>query len=436
MSSKDIKPKQRLGQTAASRRKRMIVWTVILLAGAGGGYAAYTKYLVDTPVEVPVAKVRRGDFVIAVRTRGEIRSTRSQIITAPQVPDPRITMLVESGKPVHKGQIIVEFDAAQQEQTYLEKNTSVRTADSQIVQTKASHRITNEMDGMNLMTAQFNLERSKLEASKAEVVSEIEGAKSRIDVGISEGELGQVKTTITSHKTSQEADLDRLEQQKDKVVRDMERSKGYLSKMVLRAPNDGIVSVLPNFRTQGSWGQSPPPFKEGDRAWTGAAIAEIPDLSEMRIELKLEEVERGKLQLGVPLRIRVDAIPDKEFDAKLDWISPIAAVVFRGMGMTEKTFPARATLAKVDPRLRPGMSATGEILLESQANTLLIPARASFMNKGKPSVWVQKGSEFIIRPIEVGKRNDVDIVVTGGLKEGEIIALENPAEALKRAKKI
>jgi HlyD family secretion protein len=436
MSSKDIKPKQRLGQTAASRRKRAIVWTVILLAGAGGGYAAYTKYLVDTPVEVPVAKVRRGDFVIAVRTRGEIRSTHSQIITAPQVPDPRITMLVESGKPVKAGQIIVEFDAAQQEQTYLEKNTSVRTADSQIVQTKASHRITNEMDGMNLMTAQFNLERSKLEASKAEVVSEIEGAKSRIDVGISEGELGQVKTTITSHKTSQEADVERLEQQKDKVVRDMERSKGYLSKMVLRAPNDGIVNVLPNFRTQGSWGQSPPPFKEGDRAWTGAAIAEIPDLREMRIDLKLEEVERGKLQLGYPLRIRVDAIPDQEFEAKLDWISPIASVVFRGMGMTEKTFPARATLSKVDPRLRPGMSATGEILLESQANTLLIPARASFMNKGKPSVWVQRGSEFIIRPIEVGKRNDIDIVVTGGLKEGEIIALENPAEALKRAKKI
>jgi HlyD family secretion protein len=280
------------------------------------------------------------------------------------------------------------------------------------------------------------LERAKLDASKAEVVSEIEGAKSRIDVGISEGELSQVKTTVKSHKTSQEADLERLEQQKDKVVRDMERSKGYLSKMVLRAPNDGIVNVLPNFRTQGSWGQSPPPFKEGDRAWTGAAIAEIPDLSEMRIDLKLEEVERGKLRLGMPIRIRVDAIPDQELEATLDWISPIAAVVWRGMGMTDKTFPARGTLKKVDPRLRPGMSATAEILIESEAASLLIPARASFMNKGKPSVWVQRGSEFVARPIEVGKRNDSDLVVKSGLKEGDVIALENPAEALKRAKKL
>jgi HlyD family secretion protein len=436
MSSKDLKPKQRLGQTPGSRRRRLIIWTVVLLGCAGGGYAAYRYSAMDTPVEVPVAKVRKGDFVIAVRTRGEIRSTRSEIITAPQVPDPRITKLAESGKPVKKGDVVVEFDAAQQEQTYLERTTSVRTVDSQIVQTKASHRITNEMDSMNLMTSQFNLERSKLEASKAEVVSEIEGAKSRIDVGISEGELGQVKTTIKSHQTSQEADLERLEEQRGKTLRDVERAKGYLSKMVLRAPNDGIVNVLPNFRTQGSWGQSPPPFKEGDRAWTGAAIAEIPDLSEMRVELKLEEVERGKLKIGMPIKIRVDAIPDREFEANLDWISPIAAVVWRGMGLTDKTFPARGTLEEVDPRLRPGMSASAEILIEKQENAILIPARASFMNNGKPAVWVQRGQEFAIRQIEVGKRNDTDLVVLSGLKEGDVIALENPAEALKRAKKL
>jgi multidrug efflux pump subunit AcrA (membrane-fusion protein) len=434
--SKDLKPKQRLGQTEGSRRRSAVIWTVVLLGAVGGGYAAYRYSALDAPVEVPVAKVRKGQFVISVKTRGEIRSTHSEIISAPQVPDPRITKLAESGKFVKKGDVIVEFDAAQQEQTYLERNTTVRTVDSQIVQTKASHRITDEMDSMNLMTAQFNLERAKLEASKAEVVSEIEGAKSRIDVGISEGELGQVKTTVKAHNVSQEADLERLGQQREKTVRDVDRAKGYLSKMVLRAPNDGIFNVLPNFRTQGSWGQSPPPFKEGDRAWTGAGIAEIPDLSEMRLDLKLEEVDRGKLRIGMPIRIRVDAIPEREFEAELDWISPIAAVVWRGMGLTEKTFPARGTLKKVDPRLRPGMSASAEILIESEASALLIPSRASFSSKGVPSVYLQRGQEFVVRQIQVGKRNDTDIIVTGGLKEGDLVALENPAEAVKRAKKL
>lgn len=434
--SKDLKPKQRLGQTPAARRKRIIIWTVIGIAAAGGSYAAYRNSTAAAPIEVPVAKVRRGDFIISVRTRGEIRATHSQIIAAPQVPDLRITRLVDSGRPVKKGDVIVEFDAAQQEQTYLEKNTSVRTVDSQIVQTKASHRITNEMDGMNLMTSQFNLERAKLDASKAEVVSEIEGAKSRIDVGISEGELGQVKTTVKSHKASQEADIERLDQQRDKTVRDVDRTKGYLSRMALRAPNDGVVTLLPNIRSQGSWGQMPPPFKEGDRAWTGAAIAEIPDLSEMRIELKLDEVDRGRLKMGMPIKVRVDAIPDREFEAKLDWISPIAAVVWRGPGMTEKTFPAQGVLKKVDPRLRPGMSATAEILIESQPNSILIPTRASFSTKGKPSVYVQRGGDFQVRQIEVGKRNDTDTVVINGLKEGDVVALENPADVIKRAKKL
>jgi HlyD family secretion protein len=434
--SKDLKPKQRLGQTAASRRNRAIAWVVGLLAVTGGAYAAYRYGAATTTVEVPVAKVRKAEFVISVKTRGEIRSVNSVLLTAPQVPDPRIVRIAESGKPIKKGEVVVEFDAAQQEQTYLERNTSVRTADSEIVQTKAQHRIVDEQDGMSLMTSQYNLERAKLDASKAEVVSQIEGAKSRIDVGISEGELGQVKTTVDAHKTTQQADLDRLQQRKDKAVRDADRAKGYLSKMAIVAPNDGIVNLLPNFRAQGSFGSAPPPFKEGDRAWTGAAIAEIPDLTNMRIDLKLDEVDRGRLQIGQKVRVRIDAISDRELEAELDWISPIAAVNFRGMGMSEKTFPARATLKNLDPRLRPGMSATAEIIIQSEPNTILIPVRASFMHQGKPAVYIQRGQDFEIRQIEVGKRNDVDMIVTKGLREGDQVTLENPIEAAKKAKKL
>ena len=66
---------------------------------------------------------------------------------------------------------------------------------------------------------------------------------------------------------------------------------------------------------------------------------------------------------------------------------------------------------------------------------LLIPARASFDKDGKPAVYVQIGKNFVVRPIQIGKRNDEDVIVTGGLKEGEIVTLESPAEAAKRAKK-
>ncbi|HAX42220.1 MAG TPA: efflux RND transporter periplasmic adaptor subunit [Bryobacteraceae bacterium] len=430
--SKDVKS-GRLGQS--NGRGKVIGWIVGLLVLAGGSYAAY-HYNTNKPIEVPVASVRRGEFVVSVKSRGEIKSVRSTILSAPQVPNPRIVTLAESGKPVRRGEVVVEFDSAQLEQYYLDRQTQVRTVDSEIVQQRATHRITNEQDAMSLMTSQYDVQRSELEASKAEILSEIEGAKTRIDVGISQGALQQVKTTIKAHGVSQDADIDRLQMRKDKTVRDMERIKGYLSKMVIRAPVDGIVNIMPNFRAQGSWGSTPPAFKEGDNAWTGAAIAEIPDLSEMRIELKLEEVDRGKVKLGQEIRVRVDAIPDREFKAKLDWISPIASLQFRGFGASsEKTFPARATLTQVDDRLRPGMSASAEVLIETAANSLLIPAKASFMEGGKPAVWVQRGQGFQVRLIEVGQRNDNDIVVTGGLQEGDRIALENPAEVAKRAKK-
>lgn len=431
--SKDIKPKQKLGQTRASRRRRIAIWSAVLAVCAGGGYAAY-HYTATTEVDVAVARVRRGDFIVSVKTRGEIRSVRSVLLTAPQVPDPRIVKLAESGKPIKKGDVVVEFDGVQQEQNYIEKSTDVRTADSEIVQTQAQHKIEDEMDGMNLMQSEYNVERAKLEASKAEILSEIEGAKDRIDVGVSEGALNQVKTAINSRKTSHSADIERLDQKKDKAVRDTSLAKTYLSKMVIRAPNDGIVNILPNFRAGGSFGQSPPPFKEGDRVWTGAAIAEIPDLSEMRVELKLEEVERGKLKLGQPVRVRVDAIPEKDFTAEMDWISPIAQLVFRTFP-PEKLFPARATLKNLDSRLRPGMSASAEIIVDKQPNVLLIPARASFLSHGKPAVYVQRGKEFLTRTIEVGRRNDEDLVVLKGLKEGELVTLESPEEAAKRAKK-
>ncbi|MCL4793929.1 MAG: efflux RND transporter periplasmic adaptor subunit [Bryobacteraceae bacterium] len=430
--SKDVK-KQRLGQV--NGKGRVAGWIVGLLAVGGAGYAAY-HYNTNKPIEVPVASVRRGEFVVSVRSRGEIKSVRSTILSAPQVPNPRIVQLAESGKPIRRGEVVVEFDAAQLEQYYLDRQTQVRTVDSEIVQQQATHRITNEQDAMSLMTSQYDVQRSELEASKAEILSEIEGAKTRIDVGISQGALQQVKTTIKAHGVSQDADIDRLRMRKDKTVRDMERIKGYLSKMTIRAPVDGIVNIMPNFRAQGSWGSTPPAFKEGDNAWTGAAIAEIPDLSEMRVEMKLEEVDRGKVKLGQEIRVRVDAIPDREFKARLDWISPIASLQFRGFGSaSEKTFPARATLTQTDERLRPGMSASAEVLIETAANSLLIPSKASFMDQGKPAVWVQRGQGFQVRHIEVGQRNDNDIVVTAGLEEGDRIALENPAEVAKRAKK-
>ncbi|HXB70291.1 MAG TPA: efflux RND transporter periplasmic adaptor subunit [Candidatus Acidoferrales bacterium] len=433
MPSKDQRPGQRLGKSHPKRVK-IVTWAIGLLMCGGGVFAAY-HYTGTTEVEVGVARVRKGDFIISVRTRGDVKSTRSVILKAPQVPQLRIVHLADNGRPVRKGEVVVEFDGVQQEQNVISRTTDVRAADGDIVQAKATQKMDDEADAMSKMSSEYDLERAKLDASKAEVLSAIDGEKNRIQVGVSEGSLETVNASINSHQVGHEADLGRLNQRKDKAVRDMALAQSYLGMMQLKAPNDGIVNVLPNFRSGGSFGQSTPPFKEGDNVWTGAEIAEIPDLSEMYVDLKLEEVDRGKLRLGQMVKVRVDAIPDKEFEAELDYISPIAALVFKGGSTPEKTFPARATMKSLDPRLRPGMSASTEVIIEREPAALLIPLRASFSKDGKPAVYLQKGKDFAVRPIFVGKQNDEDIVVTGGLKEGDMVTLESPAEAAKRAKK-
>jgi HlyD family secretion protein len=433
MASKDRRPNQRLGKSNPLRFK-IILWSVILAACAGGGYAAY-RYTGTTEVEVPVARARKGDFIVAVRARGDVKSARSVILKAPQVPGLRIVHLADAGRPVKKGDVVVEFDGSQQDQNVISRTTNVRAVEGQITQMKATQRINDEADAMSKMSSEYDLERSKLDASKAEVISAIEGEKNRIMVGVSEGQLQTVKASINAHQVGNEADLGRIGQSRDKAVRDLNQAKTYLNLMQLTAPIDGIVNIMPNFRAQGSFGQATPPFKEGDNAWTGAEICEIPDLSSMYVDLKLEEVDRGKLQIGQQVKIRVDAIPDKEFIAELDWISPIAALIFKGGATPEKTFPARATLKNLDDRLRPGMSSTSEIIIEREPGVLMIPNRASFAQDGKPTVYIQKGKDFTLRHIEVGKQNDDDVIVTGGLQEGDIVTLENPVEAAKKARK-
>ena len=434
MASKDVKPKIRIGRKARSLPQKIALWIIGLGLCGGVGYATY-YYGVRTVVEVAVARVRSGDFVRAVRVRGEVKSVNTKLLLAPQVPNLRITKLAVSGRPVRAGEVIVEFDGAANDQSLTQMNLQVQTVQSQKVSMQASQKMTNEADKMSLMTSAYSLERAKLEASKAEIVSNIEKEKSRINVGTAEGSLDLTRASVNAHLVSQQTDLQRLQVNIDKANRDMERVKGYVSNMALRAPVDGVVNILSNFRSGGDFGSAGIPFREGDTVPTGMAIAEIPDLSKMRVEVRLDEVDRGKVKLGQAVKVRVDAIPDREFDAVLDWISPIATLQFRGSRDADKQFPAYGTLASVDPRLRPGMSASIDIIIDSQPNVLLIPIRASFTQGGKPSVYIQNGAQFHLRQIEVGAQNDAEIVVTGGLKEGELVTLEDPKEAAKRAKK-
>ena len=397
---------------------------LITLASAGVTAAALLLYG-PAPPELPTALVERRDFVRTVQSRGELKSAESVQVVAPQTPDLQIVMLAENGKPVEEGQIVVRFDESAQEDLLVERQTEVRQVDSEIEQAEAQHAIEDERNEMLIMQATYNVERAELEASKQEILAEIEAEKAKIDVVIAEGELKKSEANSVASNMSHDADIERLAERKSKAVRDLNLSHTYMGSMVLRAPKAGIIHVLPNNRAQGSFGTARPPFQEGDTVWTGASIAEIPDLESLRVEFRVDEVDRGRVSEGQPTRIRIDAVPDAVLDGAVSWLSPIATLVFNRLP-PEKNFPAFSSLARIDDRLRPGMSATVEVIIQQIEDVLVIPSKASTQIDGRPTVFVKEGSGYRRAPIEVAATNGAEIVVASGLSEGDVIALENP----------
>lgn len=76
--------------------------------------------------------------------------------------------------------------------------------------------------------------------------------------------------------------------------------------------------------------------------------------------------------------------------------------------------------------LRPGLLADIEIIVEKIPNALHIPAQAIFEKEGKQIVYVKRGSRFEERPIQLAKRSESVMVLAGGVKEGEVVALADP----------
>src|ERR1035438_4605734 len=101
----------------------------------------------------------------------------------------------------------------------------------------------DEADAMSKMQSEYAVESAKLDASKAEVLSKVDGEKNRITVEVTEGNLQQVKASINAHQVGNEADLSRLNQRLDKAQRDLDTATSYLGLMQLRAPTDGVAIV-------------------------------------------------------------------------------------------------------------------------------------------------------------------------------------------------
>jgi len=401
------------------RRKVMVV-AVVLLIGSGVVFGA-VRYSNRSP-EVPTLDVKRGEFIDSIQFRGEVKATKSVTISAPaEAGDLQIIKIAADGTQVKQGDLVVEFDKTKTEQDLAQHRSALKSAQAEIDQAKAQAHLTEEEDVTAVKKARFDVETAKLDASKQEIVSKIEGAEANLKVADAEQKLHEVEEKLTADRAVNKATIESKVEASKKAAYDVKRAENALTKMQLLAPAAGMISLISTWRPGGE-----APFKPGDRAWPGAPIAELPNVSTLRVSARADETERGRLALNETVSAQLDAIPDRQFTGKIEQISTIATIDFSAGWPIPRNFNLVIALDQADARLKPGMTAQLTVVVDRVPDALTIPVEASFQKSGQTVAYVWQGSKFQERVIEVTRRSRDRILVAKGLSAGDRVALKDP----------
>ena len=111
--------------------KRIIGWLVFLLVAAtlgAAGWYGVNGYKETTAQQIPLAKVRFGEFLAIVRCRGELKAGRSMQIYVPLIPSLRIAWIAQSGELVNEGDPVIRFDSSTAQQEIIQKQGALAQA--------------------------------------------------------------------------------------------------------------------------------------------------------------------------------------------------------------------------------------------------------------------------------------------------------------------
>jgi HlyD family secretion protein len=130
----------------------------------------------------------------------------------------------------------------------------------------------------------------------------------------------------------------------------------------------------------------------------GTVMFTVADLKSLIIRVNLNEVDIAKVSVGQPVRVTLDAYPQKIFDGKVRFVAPAAKLVDK-----IKVFEIEVALAKLDSAFRTGMSANVEILGDKRAKALSIPLEALQRRDGQTVVYRMKSS---LAPKQIDKARE------------------------------
>jgi len=406
-------------QALGKQRRAMVVVAVLLVSSVAiFGLVRFSR----RSSTIPTFDVNRGEFVDTVQLRGEVKAMRSVTVSAPaEAGELQILKIANSGSEVKKGDMIVEFDKSKTQQDTAQDQSALKSAQAAIDQVRAASRLTEEEDQTAITKAQYDVEVAKLDASKQEIVSKIEGAEANLKVANAQQKLHEVEEKLKADRAVIHANVDSKLDASRKAAYDLERTQRALATMTLVAPSSGLVNLVSVWHAGGE-----APFKPGERVWAGAPIAELPDVSTLRVAARVDEADRGRLAAHQPATVQLDAIPERQFTGNLEQIGTIATMDFSAGWPILRNFNLQVALDQKDARVKPGMTAQITVVVDRIPDAITIPVQASFQKSGQTVAYVMEGSKFREQPIEVIRRSRDRVLVSRGLSAGERVALQDP----------
>ncbi len=391
--------------------------------GLGGILLLSLVAACSAPDAVPTFQVERRAFVHKVTAEGVLKAETTTPLTVPTEVQRtvRLAWLAEDGSVVEKDDLVARFDATDMEEQLEEGQADLKSARLSADKARVDSGIKVEALDTRRKVADLELGHAqRFQKTDADVYSRAEIVESEIDEELA----AERKEHATESRITQESlgrtDLDLLGIQERRAKQAIEQARDGLSALEVRAPHAGILTLVRNWR-----GEVP---QVGAEMWRGQDIAEIPDLSTMEAEVFVLEADAGGLEAGKTATVIVEARPEEVFAATIRRVDAVAKPQFRGSPVQYfGVVLAFAASTSMDSIMKPGHRVRATLVLDEVADALVVPRQATVREDGETRVFVAAKGGFEPRRIDTGAASLGLVVVTGGLAEGERIAVSPPS---------
>ncbi|HEV8346408.1 MAG TPA: HlyD family efflux transporter periplasmic adaptor subunit [Vicinamibacterales bacterium] len=404
--------------------KNAAIALVVLAVLLGTGIAVL-RGVSPSAKAIPTAHVQHGRVQVTVYTVGELRGTRAmQLAVPPMGGQLQIIKLAQTGDAVKADDVVVEFDAAEQEFNLEQARFDLQLAEQDIVKADTQAAVQAADDEVALLHARYDVRRAELDVQSNELVSAIKAQQNVLVLEEAKQRLAQLEADVKIHRETSRASADGLREKRNKAQLAVRVAERNIDSLRIRAPFDGFITIRTNFMAFGGIGFPGvmPDYRVGDATFAGQPIADLIDASKIEVTAKLQEQDRANVSPGQAVEVAVDGLPDATLRGTVRTVSGVASRGIFDAGTRQ--FDIAFDVAG-HPAVRPGVSAAIAISGQAFDNVLYIPRTAVFDVGGKPTVYVRAAGGFDAQEIRVRAWTD-SVAVVENIDRAAEVALVNP----------